>query len=305
MTQTYTKVFQCQYQLSKYPFDTQVCYIQMTVSKLDMKVVTLHPAEIELLEEKLLTMFVISRWNLTYNIDGDIKSGVRMVIVLKRRIQNELLTTYLPSILLICITFATMHFKPFFFEAALTVNLTNMLVMTTIFISVMERLPSTAYIKHIDIWLIGGQLLPFMEVVILTMKEKLRDDSSYMNPSTATTELKEIPTKTRIVNHHGHPRTIQVKEQINVDSLEQTEDDQLEVINDETSGTTENPKTTVTLGNDGWIRILTMIGECYIIGRIHIPDHSLSTEFWLLPSAFLIFSGIYFTIGVQYYFQHI
>ena len=106
MTQTYTKTFQCQYQLSNYPFDTQVCYIQMTVSKLHMKDIRLRPAEIELLEDKLLTMYVISRWNLTYNIDGDKKSGVKMVIVLKRRIQNELLTTYLPSILLIGITFA-------------------------------------------------------------------------------------------------------------------------------------------------------------------------------------------------------
>ena len=266
MTQTYTKTFQCQYQLSNYPFDTQVCYIQMTLSKLHMKDIRLRPAEIELLEDKLLTMYVISRWNLTYNIDGDKKSGVKMVIVLKRRIQNELLTTYLPSILLICITFATMHFKPFFFEAALTVNLTSMLVMTTIFISVMERLPSTAYIKHIDIWLIGGQLLPFMEVVILTIKEKLRDDifhtnSSDTNHSTDTKERKETPTNKRTVNHHGRPKTIQVKPKTNVDMVEQTEDGELAVINNEWIEPTEIPKITITLGNDAWIRILTKIGE--------------------------------------------
>ena len=43
----------------------------------------------------------------------------------------------------------------------MTVNLTTMLVMTTIFIAVMDKLPSTAYIKMIDIWLIFGQLIPF------------------------------------------------------------------------------------------------------------------------------------------------
>ena len=107
-------------------------------------------------------------------------------------------------------------FQTVLFEAALTVNLTSMLVMTTIFISVMERLPSTAYIKHIDIWLIGGQLLPFMEVVILTIKEKLRDDSSNTNShdtndSRDTTEKKKTPTKKRIINHHGCPRTIKVQ----------------------------------------------------------------------------------------------
>ena len=87
--------------------------------------------------------------------------GVKMEVVFKRRLTNEILTTYLPSILLILITYATTFFKPFFFEAALTVNLTTMLVMTTLFISVMEKLPSTAYVKMVDIWLIFGQLITY------------------------------------------------------------------------------------------------------------------------------------------------
>ena len=77
---------------------------------------------------------------------------------------SEMMTTYLPSILLLMITFATTFFKPVYFEAALTVNLTNMLVMTTIFTSVMDRLPTTSYLKMIDYWLIFCQLIPFTEV---------------------------------------------------------------------------------------------------------------------------------------------
>ena len=80
---------------------------------------------------------------------------------------SEMMSTFLPSILLLMITFATTFFKPFFFEAALTVNLTNMLVMTTIFISVMEKLPLTSYPKMIDYWLIFCQLVPFSEVILL------------------------------------------------------------------------------------------------------------------------------------------
>ena len=87
-----------------------------------------------------------------------------MIIALKRKILSEMLTTFLPSFLLLMITFATTFFKPVYFEAALTVNLTNMLVMTTIFISVMERLPTTSYLKMIDFWLIFCQLVPFTEV---------------------------------------------------------------------------------------------------------------------------------------------
>ena len=87
-----------------------------------------------------------------------------------------MMTTYFPSLLLTAITFATTFFKPFFFEAALSVNLTTMLVMTTIFISKMESLPSTSDIKMIDIWLILCQLVPFAQVVLVTTMEYIRDD---------------------------------------------------------------------------------------------------------------------------------
>ena len=73
------------------------------------------------------------------------------------------------------ITFATTFFKPFFFEAALSVNLTTMLVMTTIFISKMEQLPPTSDTKMIDYWLIFCQLVPFAEVVLLTAMEYHRE----------------------------------------------------------------------------------------------------------------------------------
>ena len=62
------------------------------------------------------------------------------------------------------IVYATNFFQPFFFEALVTVNLTSLLVLTTLFISVSKSLPPTAYVKLIDIWLIFAQLIPFVEV---------------------------------------------------------------------------------------------------------------------------------------------
>ena len=57
-----------------------------------------------------------------------------MEIRFKRRLTNELLTTFLPSFFLIGISYATTLFKRFYFEAAVTVNLTVMLVTTTLFV---------------------------------------------------------------------------------------------------------------------------------------------------------------------------
>ena len=48
--------------------------------------------------------------------------------------------------------------------------------MTTIFISKMEGLPPTSSTKMIDCWLILCQLVPFVEVVLLTIMEYYRED---------------------------------------------------------------------------------------------------------------------------------
>ena len=90
-----------------------------------------------------------------------------MKIVLKRRLMNELLTTYLPTILILIIVYITNFFKTFFFEAVVTVNLTALLVLTTHFVSVSGSLPPTAYVKMVDLWLIFAQMIPFFEVLIL------------------------------------------------------------------------------------------------------------------------------------------
>lgn len=185
MSQDYTKDFQCEYQLHRYPFDTQVCSINMIVKDLDVKTIQLLPKEIFMKSKTELTTYVITHWELRYNNVSDKERGLQMEIVLKRRIMNELLTTYLPSILLILITYATTFFKPFYFEAALTVNLTTMLVMTTLFIAVMGKLPSTAYIKMVDYWLIFGQLIPFLEVGLLSLTIKCKQNQKNNN----TTQL--------------------------------------------------------------------------------------------------------------------
>ena len=105
---------------------------------------------------------------------------VHMVISLKRKIQTEMLTTYLPTLLLLIITYATTFFKPIYFEASLTVNLTIMLVMTTIFTSKIEELPPTSDTKMIDIWLIFCLLVPFSFTLVQTAIECYREDDEEM-----------------------------------------------------------------------------------------------------------------------------
>ena len=122
-------------------------------------------------DDKDLIMFTITDVKL-------VRKGhqVHMAITLKRKIQKEMLTTYLPTVLLLVITYATTFFKPIYFEASLTVNLTIMLVMTTIFTSKIEELPPTSDTKMIDIWLIFCNLVPFAFTLIQTAIESYREE---------------------------------------------------------------------------------------------------------------------------------
>ena len=121
-------------------------------------------------EDKDLTMFTITNLTLAKRRN---RNMVSMAIELKRKVVTELLTTYLPTILLLLITFTTIFFDKELFGDVIAVNLTIMLVMTTIFTSKIEELPPTSDMKMIDIWLIFCLVVPFLEVILRTAIECL------------------------------------------------------------------------------------------------------------------------------------
>ena len=152
-----------------------MCTVNLIVRKLETSVMAITPHLLHMESETVLTQYLITNWTLTYNNESNVDAGIKMTLVLKRRILNAILTVYLPTILVLIIVYATNFFKDFFFEAIVTVNLTSLLVLTTLFISVAGSLPQTvkrvskheidviryliqAYIKMVDIWLIFAQV---------------------------------------------------------------------------------------------------------------------------------------------------
>ena len=99
---------------------------------------------------------------------------VEIVVNLGRNLLTIILTTFVPTVLLNMISYSTTFFKAFFFEATVTVNLTAMLVLTTLFINVSNSLPPTSYIKMIDVYLIFSLMIPFVEVLLHTYMDSLR-----------------------------------------------------------------------------------------------------------------------------------
>ena len=70
--------------------------------------------------ETELMQYTLTGWGIK-----DTPTGITVTLVLGRKILNELLTTFLPTSLLVIIVHSTNYYKDFFFEAVVTVNLTG------------------------------------------------------------------------------------------------------------------------------------------------------------------------------------
>ena len=236
----------------------------MSVASGDKKSVTLFPNSVIMKQSLDMTLFSITDYILANASDPE--DGIRMTITMKRKILSEMMTTYFPSFLLMLITYATTFFKPFFFEAALSVNLTTMLVMTTIFISKMEGLPPTSNIKMIDIWLILCQMVPFAQVVLLTAMEYLREE-----------------------------------EQEKEDDKEGTEET---VSEEEYRPETEENMEQKKKSKVAYAPLLVTVGKFHLLQELaHLIIYLILLEKRVVPLAVLVAFIIYFVIAVSFYFE--
>ena len=155
-----------------YPFDTQSCTMEFRPEgNLD--------ANIKLVVESLiyqgptdLTQYFIKTRNMIFR---ETDESVVVVVTLGRRLIGVILTVYLPTNVMVIMSQATNYFKPFFFEAVITVNLTIILVICTMFLAISQSLPTTSYMKMIDLWFILVLLVPFIFVLIHTYMDMLRN----------------------------------------------------------------------------------------------------------------------------------
>ena len=190
LVRVYAIDFLCEYDMRWYPFDVQTCHIDFELKGNLGDFIDILPDTLDYLGPKELTQYFIIN-NIISSVEANTKKGVKVSLTLGRKLLGTILTSYIPTILLIIISHNANYFKPFFFEAAITVNVTTMLVLTTLFISVSGSLPTTSYIKMIDIWMIFSLMIPFFEVLLHTYIDNLRQEDDE-----------------REINHHGEKRQV-------------------------------------------------------------------------------------------------
>merc|ERR1711994_652301 len=80
---------------------------------------------------------------------------------------NSLLVTYLPTILMNMINQASNYITgETRFDLVYTVNITCMMVLASVYLSVSASLPTTSDIKPVEVWLIFNLAFPFLTILI-------------------------------------------------------------------------------------------------------------------------------------------
>ena len=135
LSRFYNIRFLCNYEMQWYPFDVQSCTLKLSMKGKSSDFARLRADVLQYLGILEVNQYIVDFYTMSV-VEEFNKSTLEVDIILGRRLLTIILTTFVPTVLLNMISYSTNHFKAFFFEAIVTVNLTSMLVLTTLFINV-------------------------------------------------------------------------------------------------------------------------------------------------------------------------
>ena len=117
ISRVYSIKFYCEYQMAWYPFDQQVCHVEMLMDGVLDNYADLLPGGVKFSGPMELTQYYVK----TFKMDKSMilsKGAIVVYVTLGRRLLGTFLTVFFPTILLNVIGYATNFFKQFFFEVS-------------------------------------------------------------------------------------------------------------------------------------------------------------------------------------------
>ena len=121
---------------------------------------------------KTIEQFEVEKWEILAGVDNTMLGSKKMLQVtisihIRLKFESIFMVTYLPTILMNIINQATNYLSgDSKFDMIITVNITSMMVLASIYLSVSTSLPSTPTIKPVEIWLLFNLFYPFLVIII-------------------------------------------------------------------------------------------------------------------------------------------
>ncbi|KAI8129613.1 glycine receptor subunit alpha-4 [Lucilia cuprina] len=177
-----TLVLSCAMKFESYPHDTQICSMMIeslshTVQDLvfiwNMTDPLVVNSEIE------LPQLDISN-NYTTDCTIEYSTGnftcLAIVFNLRRRLGYHLLHTYIPSALIVVMSWISFWIKPEAIPARVTLGVTSLLTLATQNTQSQQSLPPVSYVKAIDVWMSSCSVFVFLSLMEFALV------NNYMGP---------------------------------------------------------------------------------------------------------------------------
>ncbi|XP_042864267.1 glycine receptor subunit beta-like [Penaeus japonicus] len=175
LTQTYRIVVSCQMDLESYPFDVQLCSFRLRLQYFTRDLVSLSAsgANVEYKGRTNLREYEITGIEMTQS-DWRNHSAREVVLRMENLSGFYVSSTYIPTFLMVVISYSTLFFELDDFNDRIMVSLTALLVLATLFTQITETTPKTAYLKLLDVWFVATILVNFSIVMLLVSINVLR-----------------------------------------------------------------------------------------------------------------------------------
>ncbi|KAK7027880.1 hypothetical protein SK128_012580 [Halocaridina rubra] len=168
LTQKYNAPFSCAMDMQGFPFDTQRCYLYIRISSAKMEFLEWGELVAKYLGEVILAEYEVGRIGIDKIFEEDYSMAI-VSITFSRRYAYYLTSAYLPTIMLMIISYASLFCKRENCDLRVMMALTTLLVLYALYQQISNDLPRTSYTKAIDVWCFFALTFIFTQVILHVM----------------------------------------------------------------------------------------------------------------------------------------
>ena len=162
-------IFSCSFEnMKNFPFGSQKCSLTFQVFGAANNLTRITASQPRDKGRGDIGQYVIEGWSSSNEFNQETsKEMVQVTMVLRRKLQSIFMVTYLPTILMNMINQATNYISgEDKYSMIYTINITCMMVLASVYLSVSASLPTTSDIKPVEVWLIFNLAYPFLTILV-------------------------------------------------------------------------------------------------------------------------------------------
>ena len=172
--------FTCSFDnIKNYPFGFQNCSFEFLLIKTTARLVA---GNIHYQGSTEVGQYIIDKWFLSCGKEEEIKivgcssckpiSPCKVTVRMSRNLLSVIIITFSPPFLMNVLNQASVYLKgDSKYDLIITVNITIMMVLASIYVSVSGSLQSTPHIKPVELYLVFNLLYPFLVIIVTVARQ--------------------------------------------------------------------------------------------------------------------------------------